>query len=606
MHFQTFKCTEYHLPLLGTLLILLTIVPGLVCVSNSGVVSSLFTSATITATYPQSLSPSSGNFSSSSQSRSSPSFSTASNSLTFFGFGNSSSHHVRGSMGTASPTVNSSPTAIGSFSLSTLHQRSTTPIWSYSSSSKTSQITSPSHGGILIANSSFSAGTSSTQSNSQITPSPSQTAASGHVSSSHDGGILKNASYLTNISYSATTSSHSEPANGQLQRNGRITQLVRQTTSILGRSSASSSPTKTSSSNSALVSGFYEILTGGTTTYFSITTTITSPPTGFATRLASNSQWSGDTNTVIDQTTYPVLYGCAYCGGSHHGIILVGLGGTSSDPTRTGCGSGILAVFRSIFGCGTEFNFPSIWDLPAFIIDPSGDPVPLEPESVPDQDSDPDPESSSDQKTVQTSQSRSDDPTLSRASSTLTSLAPTSLNPTSLNSTQSNSIPSTSIPSASIPSTSTPSTSISSASISSSSTSSTSISSALNSSSLTSSASNFSSSTSSASISSASASSVVNCSSSATPITHGVFLTVGMTSVELNNFSAFLIDEVGDAALVAQISTSMFAAVVNDCVASRIDTHTSVSAPPSKQEEIRLKRAGRDRSPRYRGTHRLW
>lgn len=368
------------------------------CVEISGQVVCAFTSATTTATYPQSLSPFSGNSSLSSRSQSSPSFSTASSSLTFYGLGNSSSHHVRGSMGTASPTVDSSPTKIGNFSLSTLSQSSTTltnssstppiemtasPVSSYSYSSKTSQITAPSHGGILIANSSFSVGTSSSagfggqlQPNSHIMPSLSQTAASGITSSSHGGGLLTNASYLTNNSFSVTTSSYSE-SRGQLQPNGRITPSVSQTTSNFRRSSASSSPTKTSSSNSALVSVFYEILPGGTTTYYNITTTITSPPTGFTTILASNSHWSGDTNTVIDHTTYPVLYGCAHCGGLHNGIILAGLGGTSSDPARTGCGSGILAIFRSIFGCGTEFNFPPVWDLPAIILDPSGDPVPL-------------------------------------------------------------------------------------------------------------------------------------------------------------------------------------------------------------------------------------
>lgn len=573
------------------------------CIKISSQVVCTFTSTTTTATYPQSLSSFIGNSSSPSQSQSSPSSSTASSSLPFFGPGNSSSYHVYGSMGTASPTVDSSPTKNGNYSPSTLSQSFTTPttssstsslemtasrLSSYSYSSKTSEITAPSHGGNLLANSSFSPGTSSnagflgqSQPNGHIMPSLSQTTASGIAWSSHDGSLLTNTSYLTNNSFSATTSSYSE-SRGQLQPNSRITPSVSQTTSNLGRFSASSSPTKTSLSNSALVSGFYEMLPGGTTTYYNITTTITSPPPGFTTILASNSHWSGDTTTVSDHTTYPVLYGCAHCGGLHNGIILAGLGGKSSDPARTGCGSGILAIFRSIFGCGTEFIFPPIWDLPAIVIDPSGDPVPLAPEPVPE----PEPESKPNKNPDQTRQPRSDGLTFSRTSLILTSLAPTSLNPT-----QSNSIPSTSIPSTSISSASGLSTSNSSSPTSSTSIPSASISSA---------------SISSASISSASASSAVTCSPSATPIPFAVFLTVGMNSAELNTFSAFLKDEVGDAALVAQISTSMFAAVMNDCVASRIDTHPSVSAPPSKQEEIRLKCAGRDCPPRFRGTHRLW
>ena len=71
-------------------------------------------------------------------------------------------------------------------------------------------------------------------------------------------------------------------------------------------------------------------------------------------------------------------------------------------------------MFRSIFGCGTEFNFPSSWGLPQFIIDPLGDPVTSAPETDPDPDKEP------------TGKPRSNGPSLSQTSSTPTISIPAS------------------------------------------------------------------------------------------------------------------------------------------------------------------------------------
>ena len=71
-----------------------------------------------------------------------------------------------------------------------------------------------------------------------------------------------------------------------------------------------------------------------------------------------------------------------------------------------------------------------------------------------------------------------------------------------------------------------------------------------------------------------------------------------MENAELDTLTTYLQEEVGNR--VAKMSASMFAAVMDDCVASRIDTHPSVSVPPSKQWEVLLKFLDRDCSPRCR------
>ena len=102
----------------------------------------------------------------------------------------------------------------------------------------------------------------------------------------------------------------------------------------------------------------------------SITTIITSPPLAFFTSTSSNSDWTKDTTTLINGTIRPVLVGCNFCGGPHHGIVVAGLGREPTDPPRTGCGPGLL--FGSSFGCGSEFDFPL---LPPFMIGIDGTPL---------------------------------------------------------------------------------------------------------------------------------------------------------------------------------------------------------------------------------------
>lgn len=101
-----------------------------------------------------------------------------------------------------------------------------------------------------------------------------------------------------------------------------------------------------------------------------ITTTITSPPFAYFTSIASNSDWTTDTAITIDGTILPVLVGCSVCGGSHHGLVIGGLGGGPLDPVRPGCGSG--SFFGSVFGCGSEFDIPP---LPPFVIESDGKPL---------------------------------------------------------------------------------------------------------------------------------------------------------------------------------------------------------------------------------------
>jgi hypothetical protein len=101
---------------------------------------------------------------------------------------------------------------------------------------------------------------------------------------------------------------------------------------------------------------------GAFTAWLPITTTITSPPPAYSTSLVSNTLWHSDTTTTSGATTFPVLYSCgALCGGDDHGLIIKGLGGDPTDPIRTGCGQGLFGmIFRSLFSCGTEFNFPPL------------------------------------------------------------------------------------------------------------------------------------------------------------------------------------------------------------------------------------------------------
>lgn len=269
---------------------------------------------------------------------------------------------------------------------------------------------------------------------------------------------------------------------------------ARQTTANLP-----SSRTPSGVSSTPVAVGFTEQLLSGVTSYFNITATITLPPPGFTTISASNSQWTGDTTTVSHGTTYPVVYGCAQCGGRHHGIIVGGLGGKPRDPERNGCGSGILAIFRSIFGCGTEFIFPG---LPPFIIDPLGDPV----TSAPETDSGPHEEPSG--------KPRSNGPSLSQASSTP--------------------------------------------------------------------------------ISSRAASSTSLCSPTSTPNLYAIFLVDGVTNAETESLSTYLQEEVGGPDLVSAIFlsvdnvASMFAALMDNCVASKIGSHPSVNSPPLRERQVWL------------------
>ena len=118
-----------------------------------------------------------------------------------------------------------------------------------------------------------------------------------------------------------------------------------------------------------------------------ITTTITSPPAFFSTSLAFNTEWTSDTVTMIHGTQCPVLYDCEkVCGGVHHGLIIWGLGGRPVDPVRPGCPAssprkrGLLGpLFRSTFGCGTEFDLPPIPK--PFVIDNIGEPEEVDPDN---------------------------------------------------------------------------------------------------------------------------------------------------------------------------------------------------------------------------------
>ena len=355
----------------------------------------------------------------------------------------------------------------------------------------------------------------------KIIPASTSNRASLSISSAGDGNYSETSATFTS-SYPSRSQTAASNQSCSLCMKSSVSTAARssvsQTTSILQRSSVASDPAVSvspaptasgfSASSTPVVSAFYEVLSGGVTTYYNITATITSPPPGFTTIMASNSQWTGDTTTVSDGTTYPVIYGCTGCGGLHHGIVIAGLGGGPTDPKREGCRSGIFAIFRSIFGCGTGFTFPSIWGLPPFIIDPLGDPVPLAPgsETDPDPDEDPDDETSS--------KPQSNGPSSSRASLT---------------------------PSLSRASSSTPTFSTS-------------------------------------------ASSVASCSPSSTPNLYAIFLVTGITDAEVGSLSTYL-QEVGGPDVVAPISlgiddvATMFVAVIDDCVASKIDAHPSVIKP---------------------------
>ncbi|MCJ1414891.1 hypothetical protein MMC32_001220 [Xylographa parallela] len=107
----------------------------------------------------------------------------------------------------------------------------------------------------------------------------------------------------------------------------------------------------------------------------SITTTIMTTPPGFSASTTSNPAWTSDTVATISGTMYPVLVNCGiFCGPPGSAVLLSGLGGLPSDPVRPGCGGGgLLGLFRSIFSCGTLFNFGSF---PSFTINIDGIPEP--------------------------------------------------------------------------------------------------------------------------------------------------------------------------------------------------------------------------------------
>ena len=337
---------------------------------------------------------------------------------------------------------------------------------------------------------------------------------------------------------STATKSYSS-SRAQMRFGSHSTSSASQTTTIVQRSSGSSGPfVSVSSASSVLV--FYEALPGGVMSYYDVTATITSPPPNFTTTLASNSQWTGDTTTVSDGTTYPVIYGCPHCGGKYHGIVISGLGGRPKDPKRRGCGSGTLAIFRSIFGCGTAFKFLPKWNLPPFIINPSGDPIP----SAADPDTGEDPDENPDEEPTgkPTNKQRSNEPSLSRASST-PSLSRVSSTPTH----------------------------------------------------------------------SLTASSVASCSPTSTPNLYAIFLVDGITNTEVDSFSAYLQEEVGGSDVVAPIPlgansvVSTFAALIDNCVASKIDAHPSVSVTglkTLKAMQARLTLSGTDLRPGWTDTHR--
>ncbi|MCJ1433062.1 hypothetical protein MMC27_002421 [Xylographa pallens] len=107
----------------------------------------------------------------------------------------------------------------------------------------------------------------------------------------------------------------------------------------------------------------------------SITTTITTTPPGFSASTTSNPAWTSDTVATISGTMYPVLVNCgSFCGPPGSAVLLFCLGGLPSDPIGPGFGGGgLLGLFRSIFSCGTLFNFGSF---PSFTININGIPEP--------------------------------------------------------------------------------------------------------------------------------------------------------------------------------------------------------------------------------------
>lgn len=348
--------------------------------------------------------------------------------------------------------------------------------------------------------------------------------------SGHSGNSTSNS--LPNSAFSSVQSgriSHPRP-------NPQITLFTSQMLSSFRSASATSRPTITRTPPKSSVPGFYEILAGGSTITFEVTSTITSAPPGFGTVSASNSLWTGDTTTVRAGTTYPVIYGCSICGGAHHGIILTGLGGIGSNPKRRGCGSGILSIFKSVFGCGTEFKFPPSWGLPPFIIGPLGNPIPLETQPDPDDpEPDPDPNEEPETKEPETVEPKTEEPKTEE--------------------------PKTKEPK------------ISSISASQIVTSSQVISSKATSS---------------------KASSTVACSATVTPIPYAIFLVDNVSEADLNALSLYFQEEVGGPDFVAEIplgidaGDSMFAALIDNCVASKIDAHSSVGDSPSFHLKITI------------------
>ena len=265
------------------------------------------------------------------------------------------------------------------------------------------------------------------------------------------------------------------------------------------------------------VLGFYIVLTDGSTTTINATTTITSPPTDFSTISASNALWTGDTTTQSAGTVFPVLYGCKLCGGRHHGLILGGLGGLPGLPKRHGCG-GFVSIFRSPFGCGSVFSFPPLWGLPPFVLGPLGNPIPEKAQPDPT-----DPESEPEE-----------DPEISSEATSPRSIISQD-NPSSTTAPQ-----------------------------------------------LT--TSELISSKTTASITSSSVSSSTrNCAATGTPKPYAVFLVESLSQAGLKNLSSYLQQEVGGPDVIAEIALgptpgdSMFAARINDCMASKIGAQPSVS-----------------------------
>ena len=336
---------------------------------------------------------------------------------------------------------------------------------------------------------------------------------------SHNGDYTQQ-SQSTKVFSSIKSKETSHPGS-HLQSSLLSTQTISSSHSVPPISSAASpaasSATTTRTVSMSNVPGFYEILPDGSTTNVEITTTVTSPPPGFSTIATRNSLWTGDTTTVSAGTTYPVIYGCSVCGGEHHGIIIFGLGGKPSDPKRSGCGSGILSIFKSLFGCGSEFKFPPSWGLPPFIVGPSGNPIPEETQPNPN---DPEPEPEEEPQT-------SPEATSPKTTSSQTTSSQTASSQTT-------------------------------------------------SSQITSSQTTFSE------VTSSTTSSTIACSAIMTPIPYAVFLHENVSEAELNAVSSYLQEEVGGPDVVAEISLgtrpgdSMFAALIDNCVASKIGAHPSV------------------------------